>query len=103
MGGLLAECKRLNIRLLAYSPLAMGRLTGKYSVGHEPQGRRSFSAYPMKELEPLLSKLREVAARHKCTPAQVALAWTISKGAIPIPGAKNAKQAADNAGALHCT
>ena len=82
--------------------LAVGRLTGKYSARREPQGRRGFSASPMRELEPLLTKLRDVAARHSCTPAQVALAWVASKGAIPIPGAKNAEQAAENAGALRC-
>lgn len=100
--GLLAKCDELNIRLLAYSPLAMGRLSGKYSAKREPQGRRGFSAYPMKEIEPLLQELRKVAARHECTPAQVALAWVLHKGAIPIPGAKNAVQAGENAAALHC-
>ena len=40
--------------------------------------------------------------RHECTPAQVALAWVLHKGAIPIPGAKNAVQAGENAAALHC-
>ena len=34
------------------------------------------------------------------TPSQVALAWIIAKGAVPIPGAKNRQQAEDNAGAL---
>jgi aryl-alcohol dehydrogenase-like predicted oxidoreductase len=34
------------------------------------------------------------------TPAQVALNWVMCKGALPIPGAKNARQAQDNAGAL---
>ena len=37
---------------------------------------------------------------HSKTPAQVALNWTICKGTVPIPGAKNAKQAADNLGAM---
>jgi pyridoxine 4-dehydrogenase len=34
------------------------------------------------------------------TPAQVAINWCIAKGTIPIPGAKNARQAEDNVGAL---
>jgi len=34
------------------------------------------------------------------SPAQVALNWVMSKGAVPIPGAKNAKQAQENAAAL---
>ena len=100
--GLIDECNALGVKLLAYSPLAMGRLTGKYSAKQQPQGRRGFSAYPMREIDPLVEKLREVATRHGCTPAQVALAWTMAKGTIPIPGAKNAEQAADNTGAFRC-
>jgi pyridoxine 4-dehydrogenase len=34
------------------------------------------------------------------TPAQVALNWTMSKGTLPIPGAKTERQAAENVGAL---
>ena len=34
------------------------------------------------------------------TPAQVSLNWIMRKGAVPIPGAKNARQAKENAGAL---
>jgi len=51
-------------------------------------------------VQPLLSLMREIGAGHGKTPAQVALNWVICKGAIPIPGAKNARQAEDNAGAL---
>ncbi len=42
----------------------------------------------------------EISADHGKTPAQVALNWTICKGTVPIPGAKNAKQAAENLGAM---
>ena len=45
-------------------------------------------------------QLREVAAARGKTPAQVALNWVVSQGAIPIPGARDAKMAADNAGAM---
>jgi len=100
--GLLDECTTLGVKVLAYSPLAMGRLTGKYSARRQPQGRRGFSSYPMREIDPIVSKMREIGARHGCTPAQVALAWTIAKGAIPIPGAKNEEQAAENVGVLRC-
>jgi diketogulonate reductase-like aldo/keto reductase len=45
--------------------------------------------------------LREIGARYGKSPAQVALRWLIeNEHVLPIPGAKNAKQAADNAGAL---
>jgi aryl-alcohol dehydrogenase-like predicted oxidoreductase len=99
--GLLAACRELGVTLLAYSPMAMGRLTGKYSAANPPPGKRNFSAYPMAEIEPLLAELRAIGARRGGkTPAQVALNWLICKGAVPIPGAKNGAQAEQNAGAL---
>jgi aryl-alcohol dehydrogenase-like predicted oxidoreductase len=99
--GLLRTCRELGVTLLAYSPLAMGRLTGKYSQAAPPPGKRNFSAFPMAEIEPVVAELRRVGAAHGGkTPAQVALNWLICKGAVPIPGAKNAAQAEQNAGAL---
>jgi len=44
--------------------------------------------------------LRQLAEKYEKTPAQVALNWLITQGTIPIPGAKNAEQAQQNAGAL---
>jgi aryl-alcohol dehydrogenase-like predicted oxidoreductase len=100
-GGLLDACRALGVTLLAYSPIAMGRLTGKYTAANPPSGARKFSAYPMVEVEPVVGALREIGARHGGkTPAQVALNWLMCKGAVPIPGAKNADQAEQNAGAL---
>jgi aryl-alcohol dehydrogenase-like predicted oxidoreductase len=99
--GLLSACRSLGVTLLAYSPLAMGRLTGKYDAGNPPPGNRNFSAFPMAEIEPVIAELRRLGAAHGGkTPAQVALNWLICKGAVPIPGAKTAAQAEQNAGAL---
>ena len=50
------------------------------------------------KLPPVLQTLREIAQNHGRTVSQVALNWIICKGAMPIPGAKNAKQAEENAG-----
>ena len=81
--------------------MAMGRLTGKYGAANPPQGKRNFAAFPMTEIEPIVSELRRIGAAHGGkSPAQVALNWLICKGAVPIPGAKNAAQAEENAGAL---
>lgn len=96
-GGLLDECRRRGIVLLAYSPLGMGRLTGKYSREHPPPAGRRFGNVPMDRLMPLLDKLREVAARHGVSCSAVALKWVMQKGAIPLGGVKNAKQADENA------
>ena len=100
-GGLLRACRELGVTVLAYSPLGMGRLTGKYDARNPPPGKRNFSAFPMDEIEPIVAELRRIGAAHDGrTPSQVALNWIICKGAVPIPGAKNAAQAEQNAGAL---
>lgn len=98
--GLAATCERLGVRILAYSPIGQGRLTGKYSATNLPSGRRGFSTHPMEDVEAVVAVLRAIGAERDRTPAQVALRWLIERGSIPIPGAKNADQAAQNAGAL---
>ncbi len=100
--GLLKRCQEMGVRLIAYSPLAMGLLTGKYTPENPPPGLRGRKyARRLAAIQPLIRLLEEVGAAHEGkTPAQVALNWTICKGALPIPGAKNARQAALNAGAL---
>jgi aryl-alcohol dehydrogenase-like predicted oxidoreductase len=100
--GLLARCREFGIRLIAYSPLEMGLLTGKYSRTHLPPGSRALR-YPgvLGKLQPLLKLMTEIGQdQGGKSPAQIALNWVIAKGALPIPGAKNAAQAQDNAGAL---
>jgi aryl-alcohol dehydrogenase-like predicted oxidoreductase len=99
--GLLECCRELGVIPLAYSPIGQGRLTGKYSAANPPPSSRDFSAHPMAEVDKVVDVLRRVGAAHgDRTPSQVALAWIIAKGAVPIPGAKNRQQAEDNAGAL---
>jgi aryl-alcohol dehydrogenase-like predicted oxidoreductase len=99
--GLLDACRELGVVPLAYSPIGQGRLTGKYSAANPPPASRDFSAHPMAEVDKVVDVLRRIGAAHgDRTPSQVALAWIIAKGAVPIPGAKNRQQAEDNAGAL---
>ncbi|MGN6373513.1 MAG: aldo/keto reductase, partial [Solirubrobacteraceae bacterium] len=98
--GLFATCAELGVIVLAYSPIGQGRLTGKYSAENPPPGKRSFSAHPMTMVEEVVAVLRRIGAAHDRTPAEVALQWLIAKGAVPIPGAKNRKQAEDNAGGM---
>ena len=100
--GLLDYCLENQITIIAYSPLAKGMVTGKYGPENPPPGPRK-RIYPPEKLQqsqPLISLLKEISTIHDKTPAQVALNWTICKGTVPIPGAKNAKQAADNLGAM---
>ncbi len=101
--GLLAACKELDITLIAYSPLAMGLLTGKYTADHKlpwPRGSMYSQSY-VAAIQPLIGRLREIGQAHgNKTPAQIALNWTLCKGTLPIPGAKNVRQVEDNASAL---
>lgn len=102
VNGVLDACRELGITLIAYQPLAMGALTGKYRPGHRPKGirrfDRSFRGHGLEKVQPVLALLREIGERHSKTPGQVALRWLIEQESVlPIPGAKNARQAASNA------
>lgn len=101
--GLLDACRELGVTLIAYSPLGKGLLTGKYTPDNPPPGFRKRIARreQLARIQPLIGLLREIGAGHGGkSPGQVALNWLICKGAVPIPGAKNARQAEQNAGAL---
>ncbi len=100
--GIKDVCDDLGIKLIAYSPLALGLLTGKYSEnGPFPKGIRGLL---FRQLLPgvrsLLACLQEVAQSRNKTMSQVAINWCICKGTIPIPGAKTVEQARENIGAL---
>jgi aryl-alcohol dehydrogenase-like predicted oxidoreductase len=100
--GLLDRCKQMGVRLIAYSPLAMGLLTGKYTIDTPPAGLRGRKyAAILKELPALISLMTEIGKGHgDKTPGQVALNWIICKGGLPIPGAKTAAQAQLNVAAI---
>lgn len=100
--GLLKRCNELGIRVIAYSPIAKGFLTGKYSTDKLPPGpRAATAANTLHRIEPLLKVMTKVGQDHGGkSNAQVALNWCICKGTLPIPGAKNEEQARQNAGAL---
>jgi aryl-alcohol dehydrogenase-like predicted oxidoreductase len=96
--GTLRACRELGVRVIAYSPIGMGLLTGKYTPSKPPSGaRRMMVRGLIGRVQPLVSLLREIGEAHGKTPAQVAINWTICKGTLPIPGAKTAKNAAMNA------
>jgi aryl-alcohol dehydrogenase-like predicted oxidoreductase len=100
--GLLERCRELGIRVIAYSPIAKGLLTGKYTPEKLPPGPRAVTAAAtLQRIQPLLKLMTKIGQDHGGkTNAQVALNWCICKGTMPIPGAKNAAQAQQNAGAL---
>ncbi|MCA1954241.1 MAG: aldo/keto reductase [Anaerolinea sp.] len=101
--GLLKQCQEMGVTLIAYSPLAMGMLTGKYTPENPPQGFRArrYQARYLAAMKPLIDQLKRIGSDHAGkTAAQVALNWVICKGAVPIPGAKTLAQAQQNAAAL---
>jgi pyridoxine 4-dehydrogenase len=100
--GLKETCDQLGIKIIAYSPLTLGLLTGKYQEGDVlPKGPRGLLFKQLlPSIKPLLQCLKEIADSRSKTMSQVALNWCICKGTIPIPGAKTPSQAAENLGAL---
>lgn len=83
--GLKDICDELGIKLIAYSPLALGLLTGKYSEkGPFPKGIRGLLFRQLLTgISPLLACLREVAQSRNKTMSQVAINWCIVKELFP--------------------
>jgi aryl-alcohol dehydrogenase-like predicted oxidoreductase len=101
--GLLDLCRELGVTVIAYSPLGMGMLSGKYTPDNPPQGFRSrrYSREFLSSLRPLIGLVQEIGQEHGGkTNVQVALNWVMQKGAVPIPGVKNERQAVDVLGSL---
>jgi aryl-alcohol dehydrogenase-like predicted oxidoreductase len=107
--GVLEACRELGISLVAYSPLGRGFLTGeikRFEDLAEDDYRRHSPRFQgenfNKNLE-LVKKIEEVAAGKDCTPAQLALAWTLAQGEdiVPIPGTKKRNRLEENMGAIN--
>lgn len=106
---LLPWCETRGVGFLAAMPLGNGFLTGTLTPGEgfeadDPRARHPrFTAEMMAANQPIVAGLRRVARRHggDVTPAQVALAWVLSRGrqVIPVPGTKHARWVAENAAA----
>jgi aryl-alcohol dehydrogenase-like predicted oxidoreductase len=105
---ILATCRELGIGYVAYSPLGRGFLTGtiKNLDVLLPKDRRRglprFDAENLKRNVEMLKPIEEIAAAHKCTPGQVALAWLLAQGPdiVPIPGTKRRNYLEENAAAV---
>lgn len=100
--GVVAALRESGSSLVAYSPLCQGLLTGKYTEDNLPTGPRAavINKEKLKEVAPLLAVMREISEKRGKTLPQIAINWTLCKGAIPIPGAKNTKQVNEAAGAF---
>jgi aryl-alcohol dehydrogenase-like predicted oxidoreductase len=91
--------------VIAYSPLGMGLLSGRYHGARLPTdrvrlGSSLFRPEFLERTGPLIAVLRDVADAHHATPAQIALAWAIRSPAVTaIPGAATVQQLESNVAA----
>ena len=104
---ILGVCEALGIGFVAYSPLGRGFLTGAIST-HEALAtndiRRTMPRFQGDNLAhnlELVEKLKALARAEHCTPAQLAIAWLLSRGPwiVPIAGASRRRWVEENAGA----
>jgi aryl-alcohol dehydrogenase-like predicted oxidoreductase len=104
----LPVCRELGISLVAYAPLGRGFLTGAFQRPEDlapNDSRRHMPRFQGGNFERnlnLVAKIKEIASRKGCTPAQLALAWLLAQGEdiIPIPGTKRRERLEENLRAL---
>lgn len=97
-----AVCEDVGCRLISYSPLCLGLLTGKYTVDNLPRKgnpRRQLFKELLPGAQGLLNTLDAVAKDYGKSQTQVAINWALCKGTVPIPGARTIEQAQENLGA----
>ena len=93
--GILDYCKENNITFYAYMVLEQGALTGRFDTEHPfPEGTGRGDSYNphLKKLEVLIEELRRSGEKHNASPAQIATAWAIAKGTLPIIGVTRVSQ-----------
>lgn len=104
-------CRENNIAMLAYSPLVLGLLTGKFGPDKKFKDsdlrskQKRFSLPNRQKVADLLDQFKPVADKHGCTMAQLVIAWTVSQPGMThaLVGARTPEQAKDNAGAGRIT
>jgi len=106
--GVLATCRELGIGFVAYSPLGRGFLTGHFRSIEDlapNDWRRTnprFQGDNFQRNLDLVATVERLARKKGCTPAQLALAWLLSRGndIVPIPGSTRIERVEENAGAV---
>lgn len=98
--GILDYCRKNGITFYAYMVLEQGALSGNYdSTNLFPEGSERAKAYNdvMPKIEKLIKKLRLLGEKYNASAAQIATAWAISKGTVPIIGVTKVKHVNDAA------
>jgi len=99
--GLIELCAELGVTPIAYSPLGLGVLSGKYDEATLPEGPRGLLFKQLlPSCRPLLGTLREVADARGVSMSSVALNWCMSKDCLVIVGMKSARQVSESLQAL---
>ena len=95
-------CDDAGCRLVSYSPLCLGLLTGKYNLDNLPSSgpRKQLFRELLPGAQNLLDTLQVVASDYGKSQTQVAINWAMSKGCVPIPGCRTLQQARENLGAV---
>jgi aryl-alcohol dehydrogenase-like predicted oxidoreductase len=100
---ILPTCRELGIGFVAYSPLGRGFLSGQFKKPEDiPEGdyRRQSPRFQGENFQKnltLVARVEEIARKKKVTASQLALAWVLSRGVVPIPGTKRRKYVEENA------
>lgn len=98
-------CEELNVAYVAFSPMANGFLTGKYTPNTKFEGKQDYRAgMPQyteegyEKAKALLAFLTELAAKKNATMGQLSLAWMINKKpyVVPIPGSRKPERLKEN-------
>jgi aryl-alcohol dehydrogenase-like predicted oxidoreductase len=104
-GEVLDTLRELGIGLVAYSPLGRGFLAGRFDSPDDlsdndfRKRHPRFSGDNLEQNQRLAERVKELAEQKGVTPAQLALAWVLSRGGdvVPIPGTKRRTYLAQNA------
>lgn len=100
--GILDYCHKNNIIFFAYMVLEQGALSGRYSPENPmPPGSGRAETYNnvLPQLENLTEAMKAIGAARNASVAQVAIAWAVAKGTLPIIGATKVHHVLDAAGA----
>lgn len=100
--GILDYCRENGIEFYSYMVLEQGALTGVYGTSNPmPAGSQRGETYNpiLPQMEELISRMRGIAENHGAKVPQVAIAWAIAKGTIPIVGVTKPHHVTDAAGA----
>lgn len=105
--GIIDYCNENNIVFFSYMVLEQGALTDKYNAKNPlPSGTRRGAAFDedvLAKLEGLIHVMKEIGNHHNANSAQVAIAWAIAKGTVPIIGVTRTSQIADAVKAAEIT